>query len=614
MSSDLLYLLLECGLAVQLALLIGNVARLDFIAGLFFGILATMALQGIACVLFAYLGIALWFGSLGWTLAIGNLLALVVVLRLHADIGKSAPTIFGKQNLRSLLALCLGFAAAMVAGIHFFTPDLIPSSMTGDPERHFLGLVDLHQPSPAMESKPIYHLWAGFLANAPLPLAKDQLFVAFAIFSLGLVTSSALLLALRIVEDIRALILALGALLITFGYPYFSVQYGYFTLLLSAVFLFAALTLLLRYRETRHPLAYALFTLLMTGLALTHAYLAPEAVLMMIGFTLWLSRPAGTSVWRQTTQHAPYWAFFVLMTVVSNWSIATSPEQLQQILPARGFVNGDFVSNLLPFMLFSVPFLVRNDPQRNNQALLLFIACAFLFSLTMYGFLLQDIAAPYYVNRNQLVLLPLLTIGVLGSLQHVAVKSWGWTKLLVAALLLQVIFPFAYYSRRNPPLALSGMNFFDLLEQNSDYIYFVTAQTASYSPLQMTARDRVLMRKIVSTCLQEKPQRMAVLGSDHEVIWFGIYTGIEPTLVERRDGFIDTAGYRATYEAWRLQPAGEPIAIIKHLNHAVPRPILLWVRQHAALACEGDSFAIYRKTAEPDKHSRSSLERPAGGR
>ena len=590
------YLALNLGLLGLLALTISNNAKTDIASALHFALLSTMAYQGLSSLFFAYTDVPLSFSSMDWALLVGIAVTVVVAMRTNVFSGADGHSIFQPSiDVPVIVAITTSYLVATIAGVLFFSMDLIPSSMTGDPARHFQLLINLISSGPAYAMKPVYYLWAGIFSHLPLPLAQDQLFVAFNIFSLGLVTSSVSLLMIRVLGPSKWGSILLITLLTAFGYPFFALQYGYYTLLLSAAFLFSAFALLLDYLKTESTTVYFLVTLLACGGILTHSYFAPELFLIAFAVTLWRSHQMQRSYWRQTVKHVPYWMFAGCVVILSNSFFHTgdSMQSLGHIIQARGFGTNDFSDNILPFAALSVPYLVANDKARHNQILLLFVACTAGFSYVMYELYAAGLAAPYYVNRNQLVLIPLLAIGTMGTLQRVEIKFARVADLVRFALLLLVLLPYFFY--RNPPLAMTNVRLLDLLPESSGFLYFVNAKTASYSPLQFTARDRLLLESAEHTCFDKTPEKMAVLGTDHQVIWFGIYANVYPSLLIRQDGFIQQPGYLANYEMWKKNTEGQYLAVIKHINYFIPRNILSEIRSSAELVCEGDSFVIYRK-------------------
>lgn len=597
MTDLIVYLILEVGLIALLAAVFINCAKTEIASALHFSLLTSMACQGLASLLFAYAEVPLSFASINWVLLAAMVIAATIVAR------RTKSPFIANRHLQSLRsdglpmwqAMATSYLAATVAGLLFFSIDLLPSSMTGDPARHFQNLVDLSRAGPALPMKPVYCIWAGLLVHLPIRLAQDQLFVVFNIFSLGLVTSSVVLLAIRVLRTTHWRVILLVSLLTSFGYPYFALQYGYYTLLLCAAFVFSSFALLLDYLNAENSLHYALVTLLVCGVILTHSYFAPELLLVLFVFNLWSSHQTQRNVVTQALKHSPYWLLAGGVAILSNTFLQSndSLQSLGQIVRARGFGTDDFFGNILPFALLSAPYLLTREKPRQSGFLLLCIGCAACFSLIMYALCKNGLAAPYYVNRNQLILLPLLIIAAMGTLQRTALRFPMTVNVAHGILMLMILMPYLIY--RNPPLALSNVKFFDLLMDNTGPVYWVNAKTASYSPLQFTARDRDLIKSMPPRCFGNVPANMAVLGTDHQVIWFGIYAHLYPSLFVRQDGFIGGADYFANYQLWKMNAAEKYIAVIKHTNYLTPRFVMSQIKANADRVCEGDSFAIYRK-------------------
>jgi hypothetical protein len=114
----------------------------------------------------------------------------------------------------------------------------------------------------------------------------------------------------------------------------------------------------------------------------------------------------------------------------------------------------------------------------------------------------------------------------------------------------------------------------------------------------MTDHDRTLMRQIgagQSACLAEIKDKVAVLGTDHETLWFYLYTYIYPSLFQRDDGFILLDNYLLNYKVWKSDPSAAYIVILSHFDFLYARHIVKQIRTSAQLVCKGDSIEIYRK-------------------
>jgi hypothetical protein len=524
-------------------------------------------------------------------LLVGIVITVVgeIKMRSGADVPQQP-----RANVSMTAAMAISYLASAIAGVVFFSTDLIPSSMTGDPGRHFQALVDLNNSAPAIAYKPIYYLWAGVFIHLPFPVGKDQLFVLFNIFALGLVTTSVALLATRALVKCTWPSIVVIIFLTAFGYPLFALQYGYYTLLLSAAFLFSSFALMHSFLDSNRPFTYFLFSIMGCGVILTHSYLAPSLFLIILFAAIWQCRSMPPDSQKKLLKHLlPYWILIGSVSVLSNGILGGSIDTLGQIIQAKGWGTDNFWANTLFFAVLAAPHLIIEHQSRKPPFLLLLVGCSAGFSLFMYALYQNGLAAPYYVTRNHLVLMPLLAIGAAGTLQRMKAISPKAAAVLQLTLLLLVILPYLIYS--NKPLATTNAKFLDLLDENSGPLYFVNAKTASYSPLQFTARDRALLESSQHPCFEQPPGNMAVLGTDHAVIWFGVYANLYPSLVMRKDGFIERPGYIENYELWKVSADAEYIGVIKHIDYFATPDILSDIKSSTAAVCEGDSFVIYRK-------------------
>jgi len=547
------------------------------------------------------------FGLAGISLTLEriNLTTLVTILAMAIWWGlhrRSSKIIVTKPsvNIVTLSSHLLSFLLALAAGLLFFTADLIPSSMSGDAARHFMAISDPAEMSQAMTYKPIYYLWAGIFIHSFPFLQKDQLFVLFNIFALGLSTSSCLLLFTNLFPSARILPIFTAALLVCFGYPLFILHYGGYTLLLSSAFLFSAMALLLEYKDVKDRKLYVVVTLLVIGVVLTHSYLAPDAMLVLVWFAYWNARRQGKNILTEFAQHMPFWLLIILVAIVSNQGVITGVDSFAQIIVTRGFVNDSVFLNLLPFLPFAGIYFVLRRQDESAQTLLVFIVAVATFSLAMGALYLYG-AAPYYLNRNQIILLPLLILATVALIQTLEQRHAAFSRLLYIAAALAVIAPYIFI--QNPPLSISHTRFRELLF-DEQLVYLENASNASFSPLQMTDRDRILMREIgmrKSNCLDGIPDKVAALDVDQEVMWFYFYTHIYPSLFQRNDGFTEPENYLRNYEEWKSNPAHSNIVVFRNfdfwrenmkLNDIM---ILNDIKSRASLVCKGDSIEIYRK-------------------
>lgn len=592
------YYMILCLVSIFIfAVIVSNSIDVDVVSSLHYSLLMTMTYHGLASIVMSYSYLPLSFVSLNWALVVEVVFLVIVVMRLLVINGvNQSLVVLTKIDKKVIFAFVTSYIAAAIAGLLFFSVDLVPSSMTGDPARHFLAMTDLAHPGLAMAMKPIYFLWAGIVSHLPLPLAQDKLFLLFNMFSLGLVTGNATLLMIRIVGKPKYRDIALFVLLTAFGFPFFALQYGYYLLLLGSAFLFGVLSLMLDVIDKDSTLGYVLMTILSCGVILTHSYLVPDLFLIVVYATVWQSRQLHVPLWRQVSRHLPYWIFAAFIVVMSNSFFQKGDQSsmsLGDILQLKGAVSNDFFFNIVVTGSCAAPFWFFGDKSRCKQFLSILILCVAVFSLIMSILYILGVSSPYYVNRNQLVLLPLLIIGVMVSLHDFDIGYPVFTNLIRGLLFLLVVAPYAYYI--NSPLALSKTTLIDLFNDNSGFVYFVNAKTASYSPLQFTNSDRKFMIYSSGKCFDRKPQKMAVLGTDQQVIWFGIYADLYPSLFIRDDMFCSECNYLTNYNMWSRGVGGKYIAIIKHTNSLIPRFVLRKIRTGAKLVCQGDSFAIYRK-------------------
>lgn len=565
----------------------------EILSGIHFGLLGLFALQGLVSLAFGLTGIDL-------TLENTNLALLIPILFMafwcYQDRHEIKAAINGIHlGRRIFFTYLMGFLLAMAAGLLFFTTDLIPSSMTGDPARHFMHIINPAEISQALTHKPVYYLWAGIFIHALPALHNDQLFVLFNIFVLGLSTSSCLLVFIKLFPAARWLPIFAVAMLVNFGYSLFALHFGYYTLLLSSAYLFSTMALLLGYKDARGEKIYLAVTLLAIGVVLTHSYLAPDALFILFGFDIWNARRQRKKILQEAARHLPFWALIMVVAYASNLGIADG-ESIERIIAARGFVNNDIWLNLLPFLPFAAWYFAHHWRTEPAQLILLFTLTTALFSLIMGALLWTGHAAPYYLNRNQIILLPLLVFAVIALIHETEAHRATLSRWLYIAIAVSVATP--YLLLRNPPLSTAEISFRDLLD-DEQWVYLENAITTSFSPLQMSNRDRMLMRQVgtgESRCLDGIKDKVAVLGTDHEVIWFYIYTHIYPSLFQRNDGFIGFDNYLRNYREWKSDPSQQFIVIVSHYDSIFQKETILEkLRANAQLICKGDSIEIYRK-------------------
>lgn len=591
-NAILIYALLLC---IYLLLFIGIRSWYysnEAISGIHYGLLSSIALQGLASMIFGLAGISLTLENINFATLI-PIVAMAIWWGIYRRRTKMVATKLSVSTV-VLSSHLLSFLLALAAGLLFFTVDLIPSSMSGDAARHFMAIFDPTEMRQAMIYKPIYYLWTGIFIHSFPFFQKDQLFILFNIFALGLSTSSCLLLFTNLFPSARILPIFTAALLVCFGYPFFVLHYGGYTLLLSSAFLFSAMALLLEYKDVKDRKLYVVVTLLVIGVVLTHSYLAPDAMLALVGFSYWNARRQGKNVLTEFARHMPFWLLIVLVAIASNQGVITGVDSFAQIIITRGFVNDSVFLNLLPFLPFAGIYFFLHRESEQAQALLVFIVATTTFSLGM-GALYWMGAAPYYLNRNQIILLPLLVLATVALVQTLKKRHAAFSRMLYIAAALAVIAPYIFI--QNSPLSISHTSFRELLD-DEQLVYLENATNTSFSPLQMTDHDRTLMREIgmrKSNCLNGTPDKVAALDIDQEVMWFYIYTHIYPSLFQRNDGFIGFEDYLRNYEEWKSNPAYSNIVVFRNFDFWQREYILNDIRSRASLVCKGDSIEIYRK-------------------
>lgn len=588
----LIYILLFCIYLFLFVCIRTSLYSKEAVSGIHYGLLSSIALQGLASMIFGLAGISLSLERLNFATLV-TIIAMAVWWGIHRRKTKMVATRPSVSTV-VLSSHLLSFLLALAAGLLFFTVDLIPSSMSGDPARHFMLIFDPTEMSQAMIYKPIYYLWAGIFIHSFPFFQKDQLFILFNIFALGLTTSSCLLLFTNLFPSARILPIFTAALLVCFGYPFFVLHFGGYTLLLSSAFLFSAMALLLEYKDDNDRKLYAVVTLLVIGVVLTHSYLAPDAMLVLVGFAYWNARRQGKNVLTEFIRHMPFWLLIILVAIVSNQGVVTGVDSFAQVIVTRGFINDSVFLNLLPFLPFAGIYFFLHRESEQAQALLVFIVATTTFSLVMSALYLYG-AALYYLNRNQIILLPLLILANVALIQTLEQRHAAFSRLLYIAAALAVIAPYIFI--QNSPLSISHTKFRELID-DEQLVYLENAINTSFSPLQMTDRDRTLMREIgmrKSNCLDGIPDKVAALDVDQEVMWLSIYTHIYPSLFQRNDGFIWFEPYLRNYEEWKSNPAYSNIVVFRNFDYWQQEYILNDIKSRASLVCKGDSIEIYRK-------------------
>lgn len=494
---------------------------------------------------------------------------------------------------RAALAYFLSFLSAAIAGLLFFTSDLIPSALSGDPGRHFLGLLDPGEMNLAVVHKPIYYLMGGIFVHSFPFFEKDQLFVLFNIFVLGLSTSSSLILLKNLFPSAKFLAVSTTALFVGFGYSFFILQYGGYTLVLSSAFLFSMMALLVEYRNRLDRRAYGLVTLLALGVVLTHSYLAPDAMLILISFSLWNARRVRIKISSELWQRLPFWMVIAVVAIASNLNLM-GIEAFARVIVVQAYVNESFYVDLLPFLPLAGAYLFLYRKSESAQLILIFIIAAASFSFYMLALHTYG-ASTYYLNRNQIVLLPLLVIACVAMIQALDLKKPVFSKLLYIFLILAIVLP--YLLVKNPPLTISEKKLKELLDVDK-LVYAQNVINTSLSPLQMTQRDRQLMREIgagKSHCVDGAKDQVAALDTDLEVIWFEIYTRITPFLIQKNNRVLLEKGFFNNYKEWISDPTHNHIVVFRNFDLWGFPETLNDIRAHFSLVCRGDSIEIYRR-------------------
>ena len=565
-------------------------------SNLHYGLLICFALQGLASMLMGMHDIRLSWNTL-------NLASLAIVSALGMTwlwLRKSRP-FSGERPWADKSAHVDGFVSfsfAFVAGCLFYTLDFIPSALSGDPARHFMGLIDPGDMKIATIHKPVYYVMGGLFVHSFPWLEKDQLFVLFNIFVLGLSTRSCLLLFRNLFPASALLATTAIAAMVSFGYSFFILQYGGYTLVLSSAFLFSAMALLVEYRNAMDRPAYSLVTLLVVGVVLTHSYLAPDALLILLGFSWWNAHRLKAKISSELWQRLPFWMAIAIVAVASNLGLM-GVEAFARVVVVQAYVNESFYIDLLPFLPLAGIYFVLHRRSEAAQLMSIFTAGTAMFSLYMlalhsYG------ASTYYLNRNQIVLLPLLTMACVAMIQTMKQRQPLVANALLALAIVTVSLP--YVLVKNTPLSISEKKLKDLLDVNQ-LVYVQNVINTSLSPLQMTQKDRQLMRDIgagKSTCMSGSPNQHAALDTDLEVLWFELYTRRPIFMIQRNSRVMLEKGFFNNYKEW--------LSDLNHTHIVIFRNFDLWgfpeirddIKSRFVLACQTDSIEIYRRPVKPN--------------
>ncbi len=425
---------------------------------------------------------------------------------------------------------------------------------------------------------------------------QDEVFVLLNIFCLGLFTASCMTLYLRLFPNSGTLEIIATTVLISFSYPLFCLIYGYFNFLLSGAFFFSALTLTVTYGEARNKLRYIAPAFAIIGVALTHSYLLP-AIMLSFGLVRFVfSYKEKRTPASEAANLVPIIFAIILISSLSNGLLHQgATNSLKSNLLMAGYVNESLYLNVLPFLPFALIFMWKHLEDMSVRVLFASFVGAVCFSILMIQLLQMGKVALYYVNRNQLILISLL---ILANMRFVATTSLLRQPLRNFAFLgsaALVIIPYFFSNSIFRPT--ESIHFRRLLHDDY-FVFHENLLLKRLSPLQMSTKDRELMRAIgrgESPCLDNSLTRVAVLGTDHEVGWFFVFTKIYPSLFDRQDYFINFENYEKNFYLWKKDGSQSYIIILNHFDYWMRDDILKQIRESATLVCEGDTIKIYKK-------------------
>lgn len=570
-----------------------------FAHGFHYALAVVFAAHGLISLVFSYTGIGLSLNILSILLGIS-----IIALSISAYKIKKNTEFFGPKSAvihSDSLSYIFAWIATLCVGLWFFSSDLLPSSMSGDPARHYLAaLSQVKEDGVLLASafKPVYYLLCGIFVSVDLPLASDQLFVLFNIFVMGFSIASCLILVdvafpkHRLIENVALICL------IVFGYHLLLLQYGTFALIFSSAFFFSGLALFSEYDQDGLPLKLNVATLFAIGVALTHAYLIPDILGAFLG--LFVIRLSLVNLNKSAEAKLFIRNILILLTIVflSRGPMLDAREDglfITRLIKVAGLIDDDPATNWGPFVLAALIYFSLFFREKRVQLFAFFIISAIGFSFVMS----LTPAASYFINRNQIVILPLLIMVAIDLLSRFGLKNRLATYFLSGGLIFSLIGNYSFVEKM--PLSRVAENtriIFMNLHSSDLGVYLHNAIRAVYSPLQITSADRKALwaiRQGQSNCVTKDVRNLLVLGTDDTVIWFGIYAGLLPSLSIRRDGYIDANNYLSEYEIWLDDPTLTQIVVIKHLNHAAP---VKEIASMADVACEGDSFVIYNKRSK----------------
>lgn len=193
MSTDLILFLLAASLLfIGLATLKIGTERNELFGRTHYFILTLAALLGICSFVFALASIKLTLENINIFL---YCLLLITATTVFCFGSKTPRDLFAKPTFskKTGFVLLVSHLVAIVAGFLIFSSDLIPSSMTGDPARHFLRIVILAGTNDALAFKPIYTVSGLLFIQAFSSIPQDEAFVIFNILILGLSTAGCMI-------------------------------------------------------------------------------------------------------------------------------------------------------------------------------------------------------------------------------------------------------------------------------------------------------------------------------------------------------------------------------------------------------------------------------------
>lgn len=495
--------------------------------------------------------------------------------------------------------LILGIGLCL--GILNFGLEFTPSSMTGDPPRHFARALGFFNENAAAAWKPIYPLtvagWLGLTAQLD-PVLSFTLFNVLVLGGVGALLYMILCQVAPATQGYRAFCVASVCMA---GYPQFALQYGYFALNLAAVYFFATMLALLLWSRNRDFQTYSLSIILGTGVVLTHGYLLPPLLIMhsaIFVHTNFFSagKSLGAAFLLKLGWLIAALSWYLVLSMLSNdWMSIDRLEGQLSTLKLRGLVNESFFLNISPFLPLAALSLFFYG-QSNEKRLLTYTAwLTLLYAVSLFMFGLLGLMTPYYTNRIQVILLPMLIVLNAIVLQDVF-DAFKMNSVVIFTIALLGVLGL-YWGYQSAPLQLTKETFLSLLRKD-EFVYFENATNAGFSPLQLTPLDTRLLKAIRQNdriCFDQPLTSVAVLGTDHSTQWFEHLTGIRPSLFDRTDGYIEFRGYLRNFNLWLDSPVEKYIVITSHFDFWNRSDILAKISDVASPVCAGDAVTIYRK-------------------